>query len=105
MSSSVTVADVALWGKFNAPTAESEEETLLQRVIDAVAGHIVENYVVDDDAWTDAQEIAHLLQVSRLWRRRDTPNGIAAFADVAAMRIDSLDRDVAMMLTPQVNFA
>lgn len=105
MASSVTVADVALWGKFGAPDPGSDEDVLLQRVVDAVAGHIVDNYQVDDDAWTDAQELAHLLQCARLWRRRDTPNGIAAFADVGALRIDSLDRDVSMLLTPQWGFA
>ena len=46
-----------------------------------------------------------LLQVSRLWRRRDNPDGMVAFEDLGAMRLSRVDPDVKVMLSEQVNFA
>lgn len=98
----VTAADVAQWGKFDTPTGA--ELAVLERVIAAVTEHITDNYRVNDPL-TDSQEVCVLLQASRLWGRRDTREGIAAFGDIAAVRITALDADVAMMLTRNFGFA
>lgn len=98
----VTAADVALWGKFDTPTGA--ELAMLERVVAAVTEHI-ETYYVVSDPLTDTQELAVLLQAARLWKRRDTPQGTAAFADIAAIRVDRLDGDVAVLLAPRFGFA
>lgn len=98
----VTSATIAEWAQFTVPTGT--ELALLDRVVAAVTEHITANYQTDTP-FSQSQEQAVILQASRLWRRRNTPEGIAAFADLSALRIDSLDRDVAMLLTPQFGFA
>ena len=98
----VTAADVALWGKLPV-TPTGDEAALLERVIAAVTGHVSDYYVVDEVP-TDAQELAIIMQSWRLWNRRDTPEGVAAFADIAAVRITGLDPDVERLLTRKWGF-
>lgn len=97
----VTAATVATWGKFPTPTGEELE--LLERVVAAVTEHVTGGYEVSDPL-TDTEELAVIMQCSRLWRRRDTPEGVAAFAEVAAIRLARLDPDVATMLVPRFTF-
>lgn len=97
----VTAATVASWGKFPAPTGAELE--LLERVVAAVTEHVEGGYEVSDPL-TESEELAIIMQCSRLWRRRDTPEGVAAFADVAAIRLGRLDPDVANMLVPRFTF-
>ena len=99
----ITAATCAQWGKFPIPT-DPDELALLERVVAAVVEHITTHYMIDDPA-TDTQEQAMLLQVSRLWRRRDNPDGMVAFEDLGAMRLSRVDPDVKVMLSEQVNFA
>lgn len=98
----VTAANVALWGKFTLPAAD--ELALLDRVIAAVTEHIYEHYRVSNPM-TDTQELAIILQSARLWKRRDTPEGVIAFDELGAVRVSRLDPDVDMMLRPAWGFA
>ena len=103
----VTAATLAAWSNFDPPEEGSDDEALVDLVIAAVTAHVIDNYRVPDDPaeFTDAQNMAVLLQAARLWKRKDTPQGTAAFADVAAIRVDRLDGDVAVLLTPRFGFA
>lgn len=98
----ITAATVAKWGQFGLPT--DEELDLLERVIAGVIEHIEDYYSVSDPL-TDAQEQAVLLQCSRLWRRRMSLDGVAAFNDFGPIRISSLDPDVQMLLERKFDFA
>ena len=98
----VATSDVIAWGKL--PTLVGDDLALLQRVLDSVVEHISAKYQVSDPL-TDAQEMAVILQASRLWRRRDTPEGVIAFDELGAVRLSRLDGDVAEMLTPVWGFA
>jgi hypothetical protein len=98
----VTSSDVAAWGKLPVPTGENL--VLLDRVLAAVVEHISTRYQVADPL-TDTQEMAVILQASRLWRRRDTPEGVIAFDELGTVRVSALDSDVREMLTPQWGFA
>ena len=82
----------------------SVDLALLASVYAAVVEHVAENYIVDDPL-TDAQQLAVWLQTARLWRRRDTPEGVAAFGDIGIIRVSVLDADVRALLKPKVNFA
>lgn len=100
----VTVADVARWGKFPTPDAESEEYELLERVIEAVTARTADHFVLDEPL-TVTQEVALFLQISRLIRRRDTPEGLAEFADIAAIRVAPVDGDAVALLDRNWGFA
>ena len=49
------------------------------------------------DAWPHIVHGATLL-AARLWRRRNTPDGVAAFADAAPVYVRRHDPDVALLL-------
>lgn len=95
---SVTAADVAAWGKFPVPTGT--DLTLLEGVVAAVADHLDTYYQLSDPP-TPSQQLAVLMQCARLWRRRDTPDGIVAFDELGAIRVSRMDPDVVELLQPQ----
>lgn len=99
----VTVASVSTWGKFTAASGTDDYE-LLELVIAAVTEHVETHYEVADPL-SDAQELAVILQCARMWKRRDTPEGIIAFDELGAVRISRLDPDVDMLLRPKWGFA
>lgn len=98
----VTAADVSTWGKFPLPTGD--ELTLLELCIAAVTDHVSDHYVVSTPL-SDRQSLAITMQSARLWRRRDTPEGVIAFEDLGAIRVSRMDPDVEQLLTPSWNFA
>lgn len=100
----VTAAAVAGWGKFPQVLADEDAVVLLDLVVAAVTAHIIKNYQVSDPM-TDTDELAVIMQCSRIWRRRDTPEGVIAFDELGAVRVSRLDPDVAEMLTPRFGFA
>lgn len=98
----ITASAVSQWGKFTLPT--EGELALLERVITAVVDHI-ETYFIVSDPLSDAQEQAVLMQSARLWRRRESLDGIAAVNDFGPLRVSSIDPDVRTLLTPVWGFA
>ena len=99
----VTPEDVLAWGKVNRePT--TEELDMLEVVI-AAAGAYVEEYCtpLDEDAPDETQEavmtLAAIMQSFRLWKRRETPEGITAVFDgIAAMRVTGFDPDITRLI-------
>lgn len=98
----VDAAAVAGWGKFDTPTGA--DLTLMNRVIAATIAHVNEHYIVATPL-TDAQELAVILQASRFWKRRDTPEGLAGLGDGTIVRVTGLDKDVDLMLSKKIAFA
>lgn len=98
----VTRADVILWGGLPTPASGSAEEALLDKVLAAVVAHIQRFYVVPADVttWDDDIQIAVMLQTVRLWKRRQTPEGLLEFDELGAVRVSSLDGDVEKLLGP-----
>lgn len=98
----VTAADVATFSKFATPTGA--ELTLMDAMIAAVTAHVGEHYRSDvEDA--GRIDLAVTMQVARLWRRRDTPEGIIAFDELGAVRVSRMDPDVQELLRPLWNIA
>lgn len=97
----VSVDDVVAWGKLPTPTVGTEAD-LFAKVLAAVVEHVTANYVVDADPanWTDDQDIAVMMQTTRLWKRRDTPEGLLEFDELGAVRVSSIDGDVEKLLSP-----
>lgn len=102
MAHSVTAADVALWAKGPEPTGD--ELALMEQLIDAVAAVLERDYVVDNP-FTDPQEIALTMTVSRLWQRRDTPEGVGVFGVDGVIRVTAQDLDVENLLSRKWGFA
>lgn len=98
----VTVADVVLWGNLPTPTPASAEETLLTKVLAAVVAHVQSYYEVAADPadWSQDIDVAVMLQTVRLWKRRQTPEGLLEFDELGAVRVSSLDGDVEKLLGP-----
>jgi len=44
--------------------------------------------------------MAVLLTAHRLWKRRTSPEGVAGFGDLGAIRITAVDADVEQLLSP-----
>ena len=97
----VTAATVAEWGKFDPPAAP--DDVLLDRVLAAVTDHITEHYYTADP-FHERQEQALLIQTARLWKRRDTPEGVIDFSDLGVVRVSRVDPDVELLLTRKVCF-
>lgn len=99
----VTAATVAAWGKFPLPAAGGDLD-LLESVVAAVTAHVERNYYVDDPL-TDDQALAMVMAAARLWKRRQTPEGIQQFGDQIALRISSIDPDVERLLVRKWAFS
>lgn len=92
----VTAASVSQWGGFSTPTGDDLVQ--LQAVIDAVDEHI-ERYYVTSDGYEATVTLAVLMQASRLWKRRQSIDGVAAIGDFGPIRVSRLDPDVSELLT------
>lgn len=100
-------ATVRTWGKL--PEVDGEDtdlDALLQRVIDGCLAHARRQYPAPDPAATGYEagdtaewELGLLLQISRLWRRRSTPEGVLQFGQDGAVRVSRFDPDVDEILS------
>lgn len=91
----LSLADVKAWSKITTTT----EDALIQRVLDAVVDRAETDYDLPI-AYTPSIEQALSMAVARLWKRRDTPEGVSAFADAGVIRVGSFDADVDNLLAP-----
>lgn len=101
---SVTVDACVSWTKLPELPQEGDERELAERVLAAVVEHI-DRYYVTDEEHESTVAMATMMVWAREWRRRDTPEGVAAFADLAAIRVTAIDPDVREMLVPLWSFA
>lgn len=104
----VAPADVALWGKLG--TLSGPEEELMQLVLDAIDAHLDARY--DLDVVDDAGEVvgtrrddpdvrlAVTMQAARLWKRRNSPEGVAGVGDLGVVTVERFDPDVDRLLNP-----
>lgn len=64
-----------------------------------IAGRSV---LLDDDdlptGWTGDIILGAVMLVGRLWARKDSPNGVAAFGDLGPVYVQRNDPDIALML-------
>jgi hypothetical protein len=48
---------------------------------------------------------ACIIQASRIYKRLDSPLGVAGFGDMGAIRVGKVDPDVAMLIRPYKKYA
>jgi len=102
----LTVSTVINWISANtntdlviAATPSAESLALLQRCLDAAVANVESSHTLPATYTTDI-ELAILMLTSRLWLRRDTPNGISSFGDYGAVRVTNYDPDINLLLEP-----
>lgn len=99
----IDAATVAEWAKFTLPVGS--ELALLERVLSATIACIERDFVVSDPR-TPQQEQAIMIKCAKLWRRRDSTDGVAAFGDFGVVRVSSYeDADVIALLERKLAFA
>jgi len=99
----VTIDDVADWLGINQRSQPVNE--LLQRCLDAVVAHIgkrLGEWV--PVPWPAHVEEAVLIQTARLYKRRNSPEGVAGFGDLGVVRISTLDPEVETLLSLDLAF-
>lgn len=101
MATSIDGAAVAAWMGLDSTTASSEAA-----VLDEVAA-AVSSFVTDqcpraprDEAgdWMATTTLGAKMLGARLYRRRNSPNGIEAFSDLGTSYVSRYDSDIARML-------
>ena len=101
-SSTVNATDVAQWGAFTTP--EGDDLDALNLVIGSVEEH-VKRFYVTADGYEETVTLAVVMQSSRLWKRRQSIDGVAAISDFGPIRVTRMDHDIAMLLEPLWAFA
>lgn len=97
----VTAADVARWADLQLST---DDTAVMTAVIDAVEVALGRSHDVPDPAPADVVQ-AVTMQAARLYRRRSTPDGIAAFGEQYATRVARFDPDIDALLAPYQRWA
>lgn len=103
---SLTVSTVISWLAANtnselviAATPSTDSLALLQRCLDAAVANVETSHNLPATYPVDVEQ-AILMLTSRLWLRRDTPNGISSFGDFGAVRVTNYDPDINLLLEP-----
>lgn len=61
-------------------------------------------WVIPTDPWPANVEEAVLLQAARLYKRRNSPEGVTGFGDLGVVRITALDPDIDQLLGPDLAY-
>lgn len=83
-----------------APTLTTEQQALLDRVVDAVVLTISKKWVAPSDTSVADWEQAHLMAAARLWDRRRTVDGLTPEGEFGPIRINRFDTDIEALLEP-----
>ncbi len=94
--------DLRSWLKF--ADDETDADALLTQCLDATVAH-VESVCALPSTYTADVTTAIVMQAAALFKRRETPEGIAAFSDFGASRVTKLDPDVERLLAPYRKFS
>ena len=91
-----TVDDVVRW--LGLRTVSTSETEVLTDVLEVATGAVLNRIVpvVDPDPVVDQ---AVVMYAARLWKRRNSPEGVAGFGDIGTVRISALDPDIEIMLS------
>lgn len=105
MASTLTTQDLLNWLSAStnsnvvlAATPDATTTQLLQDCLDAAIAQI-ETYCTLPVTYPVEVEQAILMQASRLWNRRKTPDGIS-MGDFGVVRVGSYDSDIEGLLAP-----
>jgi hypothetical protein len=80
----------------------NEANTLLRRALDAATSWVAERVYADQYETPEVQE-AIILLASRLYKRRQSVEGVAGWGDLGVIRITASDPDIARLLEHHLN--
>lgn len=101
--------DVKALSYVKVPTGDTEAEERLARIVAAV-NSLIRDLPISDrvqrdtqeqadlDGWPDRIIEAGIMLAGRLWRRKDTPGGVAVMGDAGPVYVRRNDPDVALLL-------
>lgn len=95
------VPQLRAWAKITAGGEDVDE--LLERVLTAVVAHATRTLAapaVDDEDGIVLWEQALYMQAARIWKRRDTPEGVINWGPDGVVRVNRFDADVVELLEP-----
>lgn len=98
---------VEQWSKLG--TLSSDDRQLMSEIVQAIDDHLGEFYDLDDGSGgsiitRDDIRLARIMWAARLWKRRNSPEGIAGFGDLGIIRISRTDPDLASLLEGRRRF-
>lgn len=93
----ITPQDVFDWMNTPPNSITAERTALMQKVINAVIVRISRGWDAPDD-FDDDWQLAHIMQCARIWKRKDSPEGIIANDQFGTVRVTRIDSDIADML-------
>lgn len=104
-----TIADLRAW--IDMP-ATAGDDTVLQQCLDVAQeqqqcrldAEAVEGWVDDIATVPEAVKQALLMRSSALYRRRQTPEGVSGFGDIAVVRVGGRDPDVERLEQPYIGY-
>lgn len=83
-------------------TVSNEANTLLRRALDATTSWVAERVYAESMDRPEVHE-AIILGASRLYKRRQSPEGVAGWGDLGVVRIVMSDPDIARLLEHHLN--
>lgn len=84
-------------------TVSNISNTLLERALDASTSWVRERVYARTFESDEVQE-AIVLLANRLYKRRQSPEGVAGWSDLGVIRILARDPDVAMLLEHHLDY-
>lgn len=96
---------LVVWLKLTtAPVAGSAEAGILDEVLEAALEDVEEQLradaiSADADEYPSKIRVAVLMQAARWYKRRSSPEGVAAFGDFGPIRVMGLDADVEQLIS------
>lgn len=100
MATSIDGPGVSAWLKLPAPSAE--DAALLDEIAASVSAWVNDFAPLagrtEAGDWTSSTSLGAKMLAGRLWRRRNSPNGVEVFTDQGAAYVSRFDPDVARML-------
>lgn len=103
MTTAVTVDDVANWLGITVrgPVVDGVLSSVLNAVV-ANVGPRLGSWV--PDPWPADVDEAIVMQSARIYKRRNSPEGVAGFGDLGVVRVVALDPDVESMIGTSLAF-
>lgn len=91
----IVPSDVFAWIDADARIFNNDASALMQKIIEAVESHWETHFEVPDADPRPAHiDLALKMQAGRLWKRRQTPEGVQGVADFGVIRVTRFDPDI-----------
>lgn len=98
----ITTDELRDWSHITA--TDPETSAMLDEVVTATNALVLRRCRPGADAEPEVHTAA-LMQAARFYKRRGSPEGVAGFAELGAVRVSSFDGDIEGLLSPWLRVA